>query len=170
MLRTEKKEAWPRFLVKALAVAAVILLALWWVDSRFRIGIDGQATRCLPDHKYYLVDLKYPEPVRDHVLAFEAKGLARYFPDGTLMAKIVRGMPGDHLVVDQRGVSINGDLFAKGFPLLDRLGVEPEALYRDETIPDGKYLMIAPAPESYDGRYWGYVDQSQFVGKVIPLL
>lgn len=103
-------------------------------------------------------------------MAYHSRGLGPIFDDGIMMAKMVRGMPGDHLVINEKGVFINGEFVAEGFPILEQTGLNIEDLYRSETIPDGKYLMLAPAPESYDGRYWGYISKDQFVGQVTPLI
>lgn len=167
---TEQREPWIKFLLKALLLSLSIVLVFVWIESRFRIGIDGQTVRCLPDHKYYLVDMDDKEVSRNKILAYSSKGLQPYYDDGTMMAKIVHGVPGDKVVVDKRGVVINGSVVAEGFALSQRLGAQQESFYRSLVIPEGKYLMLAPAPESYDGRYWGLIDESQVVGGVTPLL
>lgn len=161
---------WRPFLIKAAVILIAVLGFFAWVQGRYLIGVDGQVVRCLPDHKYFLVNLTKPAPMKNMIMAFHAKGLEPIFSDGTMLAKIVRGIPGDHLVINEAGVHINGALIADGFPIIDRTGLELASLFKDEIIPEGKYLMLAPAPESYDGRYWGYVDASQFAGQVTPLL
>jgi conjugal transfer pilin signal peptidase TrbI len=166
----EKKEPWHKFAIKAVVVGCVIVASFMWVESRFRIGIDGQAIRCLPDHKYYLVDMAKIVTDRDAIVAYHSQGLTPYFEDGTMMAKVIKGMPGDHLVISNEGVSINGEIVATGFALSDRLGIEHTDLHKDEVIPEGHFLLLAPAPESFDGRYWGYVAEEQIIGKVIPLI
>ncbi|NLC21307.1 MAG: S26 family signal peptidase [Halomonadaceae bacterium] len=165
-----KREPWSRFAFKALVVGCAIIASFMWLESRFRIGIDGQAIRCLPDHKYYLVDMARIVTDRDAIVAYRSEGLDPYFEDGTMMAKIIKGKPGDHLVVDAEGVQINGEVVATGFALSERLGVDHSELYKNESIPAGHYLLLAPAPESFDGRYWGYVKEEQLIGKVIPLI
>lgn len=170
MTMMKKKEPWGKFLAKMALVALIIGVAFAWFESRYRIGIDSQIIRCFPDHKYFLVDLKQPEPVRDRIVAYRSSGLQPFFEDGTLMGKIIKGMPGDHITINSDGVFINGEHLADGFPLLDRLDATEESLYRDEIIPDNHYFLMAPAPESYDGRYWGYIKGEQLVGKATPFL
>lgn len=168
IVKTDKP--WKPFLLKAAIIALVVTVFFAWVQGRFLIGIDNQLVRCLPDHKYFLVNLTKPAPIRDEIMAYNSKGLDPIFEDGTMMAKMVRGMPGDQLDINEEGVFINGELVAEGFPIIERTGLTLSDLYRSETIPDGKYLMLAPAPESYDGRYWGYISEDQFVGLVTPLI
>lgn len=165
----KQTQAWPVFASKALLITAIFYAGFEWVESRYRIGVDPQTVRCLPDHKYFLVDMERTTPARDIVVAYESQGLAPYFDDGTMMAKYLRGMPGDHLRIDEKGVSINGVTVAEGFALAPTLGVSASDFYRDETIPEGHYLLLAPAGESFDGRYWGYITADQLVGHVTPL-
>lgn len=163
-----QKEPWAMFLMKVLILVVAIAVLFVWIESRFRIGIDSQVIRCFPDHKFFLVDLKHTEAERDSIIAYRSQGLAPFFDDGTLMGKVIKGLPGDRLQINESGVFINGVQHADGFPLLSRLQVPKESLYRDEVIPDGKYFLMAPAPESYDGRYWGYISADQIVGRATP--
>ncbi len=169
-MKSKQRKPWGPFLFKAVLITVSFALLFLWIESRFRIGIDGQAIRCLPDHKYYLVDMADKDVQRGTIMAYESKGLLPYYIDGTLMAKVVRGVPGDKVVIDELGVSVNGELIVTGFALSARLGVPEDSFYRTFEISEGKYLMLAPAPESYDGRYWGLIDKGQIVGGTIPLL
>ncbi len=170
MSLVRQKEPWPKFLVKVSILVVAIAVLFVWIEGRFRIGIDSQVIRCFPDHKFFLVDLKHPEAQRGAIVAYRAQGLAPFFQDGTLMGKVIKGMPGDHLLINAEGVFVNGVRHADGFPLLSRLQIPEESLYRDELIPQGKYFLMAPAPESYDGRYWGYISADQIVGRATPFL
>lgn len=166
----KKRKPWGPFLLKAALIALIFFLLFSWVESRFRVGIDGQAIRCLPDHKYYLVDLKDRVIQRDTIMAYASMGLQPYYEDGTMMAKYVRAVPGDRVEINERGVFVNDALVAEGFALSDRLGVNKSSLYKSFIVPEGRYLMLAPAPESYDGRYWGLVGEDQILGSVTPLM
>ena len=158
------------FYVKAAILSLVIVVLNLWFTSNFRIGIDGQEIRCLPDHKYFLVDMRKTQPELDSIMAYSASGLEPWFIDGTMMAKIVSGMPGDRVVVNEQGVFVNGEIKASGFLLANTLEMDIEQFFTSYTIPEDHLLMLAPAPESYDGRYWGLIHKDQLVGKVRPLL
>lgn len=165
------RKPWKPFAIKAAVIALSFTAFFSWVDGRYVVGVDGQEVRCLPDHKYYLVNLKKTEPVRGSIMAYRSDGLEPVFYDGSMMAKMVKGMPGDHLVINADGVFINGEQVASDFPLAEQLGMDKSAdLFKDEIIPEDRYLMLAPAPESYDGRYWGYITGEQLQGAVTPLI
>jgi conjugal transfer pilin signal peptidase TrbI len=166
----KERKPWGPFLLKAAMIAIAFIVLFSWIESNYRIGIDSQAIRCLPDHKYYLVDLSDKAVHRDTIMAYESKGLQPYYEDGTVMAKYVKAIPGDSVRIDVDGVFVNDELVAEGFALSQRLGSDESTFYRSFTVPPGHYLMLAPAPESYDGRYWGLIEEDQIVGSVIPLM
>ena len=165
----KQRQPWGRFAIKALLVSAAAVGVVAYASDRYAIGTDTQEVRCLPDHSVFLVDRHRVEPRRDTLMAFRAQGLDPYFEDGTLMAKELVGMPGDHVRIDETGVWINGEQRAEGFPHVNTLDLDFASLERDEAVPEGHYLFLAPAPESYDGRYWGYVSEEQLAGRVHPL-
>lgn len=163
------KEPWGRFALKALIVSVVSIAIVSYLSDRYRIARDIQQVRSLGEARMFLIDRYDRTPVRGELMAFEARGLAPYFDDGTLMGKRLVGMPGDKLRVDRTGVWINDVHHAIGFMHRDDLNLTESDLYRNEIIPPERYFFLASAPESYDSRYWGYVEASQLKGHVYTL-
>lgn len=157
------------FYLKAAILSVAIIGLIEWFTAHYRIGIDGQEVRCLPDHSVFMVSLRDKEPARGEIIAYYARNLSPWFADGTLMAKIMTGMPGDRVKVDAGGVFVNGKKVAEGFPLAGALKKSEADFFTEYTIPEHHYLMIAPAPESYDGRYWGLIKEDQIAGAATPL-
>lgn len=168
-MKTRKKMSWKAFALRAGVLAVVIIAGISYASDRYRLAPDPQEVRCFPDHSLFLVDLYQPEPVRGAIMAYSARGLDPFFEDGTLMAKVLVGKPGDSVVVNASGLFVNGDQHAESFPLAAGLGRKASDFFREETIPEDHYLMMAPAPESYDGRYWGYITRDQLVGLARPI-
>lgn len=158
-----------RFYIQCLAIAAVMFTVFEIAKANVRIGFDAQAVKCLPEYSTYFVKLWSKGVERGSIYSFDSKGLEPVFSDGTGLIKIARGLPGDKLVINDDGVYINGELVVEGLPLAHRLGHESTEYFREETIPDGSYLFLGTAAESYDGRYWGYVSESQIRGEGIPI-
>lgn len=96
-----KKESWKRFGVKA----GVTLVVLWAAGaafaSRYRIGIDPQQEKCLPGYTFFLIDLNDQTLERGAVYAFQAKNMQPFYKDGTRMVKILTGMPGDKVEINE---------------------------------------------------------------------
>ncbi|MBQ8977534.1 MAG: hypothetical protein IJ078_09050 [Succinivibrionaceae bacterium] len=57
--------------------------------GRYRIYRDSQIVRCLPDYRWYLVDLQDHGMIPGALYSFSARGLKLY-PDGTNMIKILK--------------------------------------------------------------------------------
>lgn len=105
---------------------------------------------------------------RGDLVAFRFPG-SRYYGDGILFAKQVRGMPGDNLEIrDDRTFWLNGALLDT-VRAADSKGEPVTPFYYRGKIPDGSYFLYAAAPKSYDSRYFGLIGKERIVGKVIPL-
>jgi conjugal transfer pilin signal peptidase TrbI len=137
--------------------------------QQYRIGVDIDPVRCLPEHVYW-VKLHAPADVRrGAVVAFIAPhGLMLPRFDGKMIAKEVAGLPGDHIVVKSDRAYVNG-VFAGRLILNAKLGRGPGGFDRDEIVPPGKVFLLGTLPRSYDSRYWGFLDQKRLIGAVTPL-
>jgi conjugal transfer pilin signal peptidase TrbI len=155
----------------ALSLLAIAILypLLSMATHDVRIGIDMQEVRCLP-WRVYLLKLGRPsEYVKGSYVAFKPRnGLMGMKFEGRLVGKMVAGVPGDTLVVRNDEAYIN-DQFIGKLVLLPKLGAKPGSFDRREDIPAGKILVVGTEPRSYDGRYWGFLDQRDVIGNVRPL-
>lgn len=165
-----KKYSATQFLNIASGAAIVGILFFTWMSATWRINIDPQEVRCLPQSTF-LVRQKAPDVIeRGKIYTYRAVGLEPLLPDGSNMGKIVAGVPGDTVRVNVDGIHINGETWGPLNPeVIEKAGLETESLYTEYTIPEGRYLMLGTLPRSYDGRYWGLIDQSQFQGRAYPL-
>jgi conjugal transfer pilin signal peptidase TrbI len=162
-----------RFLRRSLfwtAVAFVVAsLAASAFRDKYRIGADFSSVRCLP-WRVYLVTLgPVSDPVVGEYVAFVARrGLMGPNFEGRLIAKKVAGVPGDQLVVQQDFASVSGRPIG---PLdsLPKLNAKPGAFDRTAIVPAGHVLLVGTEPRSYDGRYWGFLNQHDLVGRITPI-
>lgn len=160
-----KAMAWRDYLPRLLVLSLAMVLAAGYVGARYRIGIDSQQDRCLPDTSVYLIDRWDKTPVKKAPYAFRAQGLAPIYPDGTTMLKRMTGLPGDTVVVTADWVRIEGVIVSRGMALSERLGVEPAAFARELTLEEGAFWFSGETPISFDSRYWGPVDEKQLIGR-----
>ncbi|MDH3661711.1 MAG: signal peptidase I [Alphaproteobacteria bacterium] len=160
-----KRGPWRPFLVKATILTATLALSFDYVAKRYRLGIDWQVERCLPDTRVVLIDLRSEMPKRGSLVAFRGEGLAPIFPDGTHMVKILVGLPGDRVVITPKTTTVNGLDVAAGLDLADRLGQRPEAFERSFTIPDDQFFAVGISSTSFDSRYFGLIKRDQVIGK-----
>ncbi len=169
------------------AKAGVLLIALAiagsYVGKRYRIAIDAQLTQCLPGNRLYLVDTYAKDVRRGDIVVFSARGLdrliaqgheatrglTRSYRDGTKLVKRVAGGPRDHVVVSRERVTVNSRTVGEGLDLAATLARAPEAFARDERVPAGMYWVMGATRDSFDSRYWGYIDRAQIVGRAYAL-
>lgn len=158
------------------ALAALgLAAALPAVGSRWRVGIATADQLCLP-YRAFLIDLADRRVRRGHYVAFVADDrLARFFPAGSQLIKEVAGVPGDRVVVTAAGIEVNGvprpgvGVAYGSVPLSVLAGLDPLTLYRDEPVPPGRLWVMGTTVNSFDSRYWGWLNDSQVLGRAYPL-
>ena len=160
-----KRGPWRPFLVKAALVVITLFLAFDTIAKRYRLGIDWQVERCLPDTRAVLIDLGSEIPERGELIAFRGRGLEPLFADGTKMVKILVGLPGDRIEITPERTMVNDVEVATGLHLADRLGQTPEAFSRAFVVPEGHYFGVGKSDNSFDSRYFGLIKREQVLGK-----
>lgn len=84
--------------------------------------------------------------------------------------KTIQGMPGDDVVINQFGVSINGKRIANSLPQSkDRFGRKMPQTNLHRKLKDNEYILIGNHPLSLDSRYLGPIMKSQILFSVKPL-
>jgi len=153
--------------LRYLAVGATLVLTgLFSMMSFYGISVGVNLTRSQP---YCLFLILRGRPFgRGDLVAFRFPG-SRYYGEGTLFAKEVRGWPGDRLEIrEDRAVWLNGE-FLDTVRATDSKGRPVEPFYFRGMIPDGSYFLYAAAPNSYDSRYYGLAERNRIMGRVVPL-
>ena len=130
-----RKESWPRFGMKAALMLLALLLAGNWFMNRYRIGIDPQNEKCLPGYTVYLIDLNDRSLQKGAIYSFHAKNLQPLYKDGTRMVKILAGMPGDVVEIDQ------AFLFHIAHPLVEVEVLDAPGVERRGAADDAVYFV-----------------------------
>ena len=146
-------------------LSAALLLPGGYAVARWGLAIDPQAVRCLPDVRAVLIDRWQPPTARGDLVVFEAQGLEPAFADGTLLVKLLEGLPGDVVDVTADGVRVNGRPVAAGLALASKLGHDPADFTRHYRVPQDQFLALGTDPSSLDGRYYGPLPQDRIRGR-----
>ncbi|QGW99237.1 S26 family signal peptidase [Aeromonas veronii] len=166
-----RKESWPRFGVKAALTLLVMLVAGYGFINRYRIGIDPQNEKCLPGYTVFLIDMHDRSLQKGAIYAFHAKNMQPFYRDGTRMVKILSGIPGDIVQIDETwNTTVNGEVVGEGLQLARRLHLNESQFYGKQKLTDGHYWFMGKSPFSFDSRYWGTVSDEQIIGRAYPLL
>lgn len=148
---------WPRWL------GSLIVFAVFTVS--FKVGIN--ATESLPE-KIYLISKWEKSVVKGQYVSFKWHGGGPY-GKGWEFVKIVRGVPGDVVRFEGRKVYINDEYVAEAKPF-SKHG-QPLDLGPQGIIPEGKFFVFTPHPDSLDSRYAmaGWIDEKAVVGRAYGL-
>ncbi|EPS4554905.1 TPA: S26 family signal peptidase [Pseudomonas aeruginosa] len=157
------------FLGKGLLFSAVVAGSVVLLASRYSIAIASQDSLCLPPYRLWIIDKKQDDLVRGEIYAFHSKGLSPIFADGTIIVKVLEGMPGDRAKVTLDETTINGVSVGKGLQVANQHGIDPQKYVREGEIGEGRYWFFGRTPDSFDSRYWGSASTDQIIGKAYPI-
>ncbi|NNA12946.1 pilus assembly protein [Pseudomonas lundensis] len=157
------------FLGKGLFYSAVVAGGVVMLASRYSIAIASQDSLCLPPYRLWIIDKSNSDLVRGGIYAFHSKGLSPIFHDGTIIVKVLEGMPGDIAKVTLDETTINGVTIGKGLQVATQQGIDPQKYVREGVIGQGNYWFFGRTPDSFDSRYWGSASTDQIIGKAYPI-
>jgi conjugal transfer pilin signal peptidase TrbI len=154
----------------ALLIIAIVA-SLAAILLQVRIGVDIQKRQCIP-YKVLLIHYDSDAALkRGDFVTFVTHGEMGHGFDGEIITKYVAGVPGDHVVVKDDELFINGKTFGK-LDLVSKLHKPKGYFDRDQIVPAGDFFVAGTEPRTYDSRYWGFLSQKEVVGKAykIPLI
>ena len=174
----------PRRRRSAIAIAAGILVTV--ISSQFisASGLRLNLTESMPRGLYRITSFSRPLERGDLIAVcapHSAALLGRrrgYIGVGTCpgniepLLKIVAAVEGDDVMIDSRGVSINGRLLTESRSLeKDDAGrLLPRWTLDQYTLQAGTLWVDAPCSRSWDSRYWGPVSDHNVQGLALPVL
>lgn len=142
-----------------LAYAASLVGALWF-HSHYALGLN--ATHSLPGTLYLIERGALPQ--RGEHVAFRWAGGGPY-PAGVTFIKVLAGQPGDTVTREDATFVVAGTALGQAKPT-SRRG-EPLEPGPTGALPEGRYFVFAPHPDSLDSRYalTGWIARKQIIGR-----
>ena len=160
------------------ALLAVLSGTAAYAANRYVVGLDTQDTRCLDEWVYVIDTWRKPKAAEvgrgDYiaiVLTDNQTPSTAKWPSGQVMVKRTLGTPGDKVTVTTKGVRFSNQSerwnHGKGLAAVSLLGATPEKFINQYALSDGQLFMMGDNPLSYDGRYYGPIEENQIVGTVV---
>lgn len=146
-----------------------IILSVWLVSLLlspwYRLGING--TESLPGVLYLVFKHATPDSRGDLVAFFPPEN--RFYPRGMFFIKKAMGMPGDEVTRKGQDFHINGEFIATA--KTHSRSRKPLRPGPTGVIPDGRYFVWTPHPDSYDSRYEdiGWISKDRVIGRAVRL-
>jgi signal peptidase I len=158
----QEKVSWGRFafdIIETLFLAVVLFVGINAISARVRV--DGFSMRpTLEDGEFVLVNkmsYRFGEFSRGDIIVF-------HFPVNPAedLVKRVIGLPGDHVLVENNTVYVNGQLLNEPY-------IAQAPLYSGEwTIAEGNLFVLGDnRNNSNDSKDWGLLPEEKVVGKAI---
>jgi signal peptidase I len=112
----------------------------------------------------------FSTPERGDVVVFEYP----VEPNKDFIKRIV-GQPGDKIMLVDKRVYVNGSPYKEDYKRTNNAMPLPAEMttkdnFSEFTVPEGKYFMMGDNRDnSYDSRFWGFVDESKIKGKALMI-
>lgn len=159
---TEEQVNWGRFvldILETLVLAVVLFLGINAVSARVRV--DGHSMHpTLENGEFVLVNklsYRFGSVQRGDIIVF-------HFPMNPKeeLIKRVIGLPGDHILVRNSKVSVNGQLISEPYI------AQPPQYSGEWTVAEGQLFVLGDnRNNSNDSKDWGPLPFDQVVGKAV---
>jgi conjugal transfer pilin signal peptidase TrbI len=152
-----------RELVKAGVVVGALGLFGLMFNTQFGVFLDLNETRCMPERLY--VGFPRTETLKHgDIVSFRADNRMMFdLMTGNRVAKIVAGLPGDHVVSNAQGAFVNGVPVGQRNPIsLQKLADKGKVpVNMDRVLQPGELFVVGTLPRSFDSRYWGVMPEAR---------
>lgn len=109
-----------------------------------------------------VIVIPIPEQVRSLVIE---RGWLK--PDNYLI-KPLAAINGDNVWITSGQVFVNGKSFG-AIKKQDKEGLPLPSLVFNDTLSPGKIAVLQRSDDSFDSRYFGQIDESQIIGRAVPI-
>ncbi|MGB9499971.1 MAG: S26 family signal peptidase [Dissulfuribacterales bacterium] len=173
-MQKQKRKQWRVWTAKTILVYSILTVisccGLNYFSNRYMIGVQMLKAKCLP-WVLYVIKKEPPAIIERGQLvvlplpqqAIDLHPKVRRLRNRGFLLKIAMGLPGDHIMVKNDRLYINGHVWGRLW-LLHNLQKPKGFFDRDLTIKEGEVFVLGTLGDSYDSRYWGPIKQTMLKG------
>ena len=153
-----------------LAMLGLKIIAEFVLPER-KLMMEPTNYGCIPWTLYLSVGGKDKEVKFDRydVVAFPARNMNPYIPDGAPIAKMVAGLPGDTVEVRDGNLYINGVLLGDTAYGAKKLKQPKNHWDKRYVLGKDEIFVYGSEERSYDSRYWGPYPKNLVSGRITVL-
>lgn len=148
------------------AIATGSLIYKLYIENKYTIALN--ITKSLPDY-FYIIDNKASlnDLTNGQTISFkfDVKN-DRYYEHKHNFIKTIKCKEGDYLQNDNGLFKCNDKIIGVAMPT-DSQGRAVDNFIFNGKIEKDKYFVMGTAANSYDSRYWGFVDRKNITGVII---
>ena len=167
LFRSLRGQDLKRFFIVALSSTIVTLI----LSAKTGFFLDVQEASST-GYRLYLKQQIEGDLDTGDLIAFQANGRVFFgHNQGAMVAKYIVGKPGDHVVIENEVVFINGQNAGQINPGIYEVFHKPaHAFDADYRLQEDEYFVMGTAARSFDSRYWGPIKRSWISSRLISVL
>lgn len=167
------------FITNFIAITGILVFVVSM--NLLKIYFSINTTDSLPEHLFYKesrvrdITLQHNDYVRlcplyskvaDFYRIFDYKKDTGNCDNGQLaFLKKIAAVPGDNVIVDKNGISVNGKLIKN----TKALSSKARHFEFKGKVPKDSYLVYTDHKEGYDSRYFGFILKDEITHKIRPV-
>lgn len=163
------------FTILAITIFSLLLQLLMsktgiWINltSSMPPGIYLQQERSFNKNDYVISCLPKEASVISHERGY--LGYGKCYMHTAPVGKKLIALEGDHALIDERGIHINGELLKNTSPMkYDGEGRAMSHAHIKRKLEKNEILLALDNPRSFDSRYFGVVPRENLQAKIVPL-
>lgn len=150
---------------------ATFLLVLWLSGPRVAIN----TSESLPIGIYFITQTSGKEVGKGDLVLFYDEEInnkaaeRKYIRAGQMIGKRVAAVGGEKIRVGPKQTMVLGRKVSGNAPLSDSYGRTMQRFLYDGVVPDGSVFLLGDTDNSYDSRYYGFVEISKIRGTLTPI-
>ncbi|WP_234573580.1 conjugative transfer signal peptidase TraF [Rhodohalobacter sp. 614A] len=150
---------------------ATFLLVLWLSGPRVAIN----TSESLPIGIYFITQTSGKEVGKGDLVLFYDEEInkkaaeRKYIREGHMIGKRVAAVGGENIRVGPKQTTLSGIPVSGKAPRTDSKGRPMQRFLYNGVVPDGTVFLLGDTDNSYDSRYYGFVEISKITGTLTPL-